>query len=288
MQYNNIYINDFIDKLCRQRYDISGKDIAEDSLKDLKYVLTPQEFQEVALFDNTVRKFEHLAMEEDVDITDAKNIEAAKKYEDFVDKCKIHQENKAALYNTLLGFIDINGGDNKWYMNVLRKKVEILPQGLDNELNLTAKQAFFHRRDVRSLYLNNMHKLYAKMQDKTRFTFLNELGLALDTNGKKMLSATKMTPQQRLNRLSVIEAIVKEPLPVEMRIQLLEEGLKLANNNLRRRNENFELKEKFCSQLQKDYSSIGQYAKANNYGLAAYNWNKSFNLALEHGIKPGR
>lgn len=285
MQHNNIYINDFIDKLCRQRYDVNGKDIAQDSLKDLEFVLTPQEFQEVVQFDNTVRKFEHLAMEENVDITDAKNIEVAKKYEDFVDKCKIHPENKAALYNTLLGFIDINEGDNRWYMNVLRKKVEILPHGLDHELNLTAKQAFFHRRDVRSLYLNNMHKLYAKMQDKARFTFLNELGLALDANGKKMLSVTKMTPQQRLNRLSVIEAIVKEPLPVEMRIQLLEEGLKLANNNLRRRNENFELKGKFCSQLQKDYSSIGQYAKANNYGLEAYNWNKSFNLALEHGIK---
>lgn len=278
----NMYIDAFLDTLCRNRYDSAGNDLAQKSLEDLKYA-TPQQYPKAKKFYDNVRSFEHLAMEEDIDIEDEKNIKAAREYEKLVDNSNIQPENKAALYNTLLGFIDINGGGEQWYMDILHKKVDIIPQGRDIDLNLTAKQAFFHRRGAsRSSYLNNMHLLYSKMQDKTKFTFLKELGLGLDNKGKKIISPTKMSPQQRLERLSVIESIIKEPLPVDMRILLLEEGLKLANNNLRRRNENFKLKEEFCTQLQKDYTSLGQYSKANNYGLSAYNWKRSFNLALEH------
>lgn len=278
----NMYVDAFIDTLCRNRYDVDGNDLAQMRLEDLKYA-APQQYPEAKTFYDKVRYFEHLAMEEDIDINDEKNIKAANEYEKLVDNSAIQSENKAALYNTLLGFIDINGGSEQWYMNVLHKKINIIDNGRDFDLNLTAKQAFFHRHGAtRSSYLNSMHLLYSKMQDKTKFTFLKEIGLGLDNNGKKIISLTKMSPQQRLERLSVIESVVKEPLPVDMRISLLEEGLKLANNNLRRRNENFKLKEEFCTQLQKDYTSLGQYAKANNYGLSAYNWKRSFNLALEH------
>lgn len=287
MENDNIFINTFIDKLCRERYDAQGNDVAAAYLHELagQRVLTTAQFSEVAQFDAKVRAFEHLAMEENVDLEDPKSIEAANQYEEFVAKSNIHPQNKAALYNTLLGFIDINGGGDKWYMRVLRKKADIMPQGADTELNLTAKQAFFHRRGAdRSVYLGTMNQLYSKMNDKMRFTFLGELGLVADKSGKKLRALSGLTPQQRTDRLSIIEAIVTEPLKIKDRIALLEEGMKLASNNLWKRNRNFDLKDRFCTQLQKDYTSLGDFKKANQYGLDSYNWGKSCRLAIDHGV----
>ncbi len=285
MKKDNLYINDFMHKLCRQRYDVNGNDLADECLQTLRDILPPSEFNEVLTFNNAVRSFEHLAMEEDVDIEDKKNIEAAQKYEALVDNAPIYPENKAALYDTLLGFIDINGGGNKRYMEVLRKKVDVIDKNQDAALNLAAKQAFLHNKGAsREVYLNIMHRLFEKTENKFSFTFLSELGLVKDKNNKKFISAAKMTPQQRLTRLSVIQAIVKEPLAVTSRIPLLEEGLKLAENNLRHRNENFELKRDFSTQLQKDYYAIGDYAAGNKHALNINKWDRSFNLALEYGL----
>lgn len=291
MENDNIFINTFIDKLCRERYDAQGNDVAAAYLQELleQRVLTAAQFSEVAQFDAKVRAFEHLAMEENVDLEDPKSVEAANQYEEFVEKSNIHPQNKAALYNTLLGFIDINGGGDKWYMRVLRKKADIMPHGVDAELNLAAKQAFFHRRGAgRSVYLGTMNQLYGKMSDKVRFTFLGELGLVADKSGKRLRAASGLTPQQRTDRLSIIDAIVKEPLKVKERIALLEEGIKLASDNLYRRNENFDTKSRFSTQLQKDYESVGDFKKANQYGLNSYNWEKNCRLAIDYGMEKAR
>ncbi len=288
MENDNIFINTFMDKLCRERYDVQGNDVAAAYLHELaeQRVLTTAQFSEVAQFDAKVRAFEHLAMEENVDLEDKKSIEAANQYEQFVAKSNIHPQNKAALYNTLLGFIDINGGGDKWYMNVLRKKADTMPQGCDTDLNLTAKQAFFHRRGAdRSVYLGVMNQLYTKMNDKMRFTFLGELGLVADKSGKRLRALSGLTPQQRTDRLSIIEAIVKEPLNVRERIALLEEGKELASNNLYRRNENFDKKRRFSTQLQKDYESVGDFKKANQYGLDSYDWDKCCRKAIDYGME---
>ena len=257
MENDNIFINTFIDKLCRERYDAQGNDVAAAYLQELleQRVLTAAQFSEAAQFDAKVRAFEHLAMEENVDLDDPKSVEAANQYEEFVEKSNIHPQNKAALYNTLLGFIDINGGGDKWYMRVLRKKADIMPHGVDAELNLAAKQAFFHRRGAgRSVYL----------------------------------ASSGLTPQQRTDRLSIIEAIVTEPLKVKDRIALLEEGKELASNNLYRRNENFDKKRRFCTQLQKDYTSLGDFKKANQYGLDSYDWDKCCQKAIDYGMEKAR
>ena len=291
MENDNIFINTFIDKLCRERYDAQGNDVAAAYLQELleQRVLTAAQFSEVAQFDAKVRAFEHLAMEENVDLDDPKSVEAANQYEEFVEKSNIHPQNKAALYNTLLGFIDINGGGDKWYMRVLRKKADIMPHGVDAELNLAAKQAFFHRRGAgRSVYLGTMNQLYGKMSDKVRFTFLGELGLVADKSGKRLRAASGLTPQQRTERLSIIDAIVKEPLKVRERIVLLEEGKELASNNLYRRNENFDKKRRFCTQLQKDYTSLGDFKKANQYGLDSYDWDKCCQKAIDYGMEKAR
>ncbi|MBQ9034540.1 MAG: hypothetical protein IJ099_01085 [Alphaproteobacteria bacterium] len=283
MQLDNFYINDFIDTLCRNRYDAKGNDLAKQKLYDLLNWVSSEEFDAAARFYYTVDNFNHMATEENVDLEDYRNIEAAKKYEDFVDKSNIFPENKAALYNTLLGFIDINGGSKGWSLDVLRKKAAILQKGNDVEINLTARQTFFKRggSKTRPVYLNIMHQLYMKMNNKTNFSYLNELGIIKKDN--KIIPFTKLSPKQRLERLSVIEAIVKQQLSVEMRISLLEEGLKLANNNLRKRNENFTLKGEFCDQLQIDYMALGQAKKANEYGLQSYKWKKNADLAIEFG-----
>ncbi len=291
MENDNIFINTFIDKLCRERYDAQGNDVAAAYLQELleQRVLTAAQFSEAAQFDAKVRAFEHLAMEENVDLDDPKSVEAANQYEEFVEKSNIHPQNKAALYNTLLGFIDINGGGDKWYMRVLRKKADIMPHGVDAELNLAAKQAFFHRRGAgRSVYLGTMNQLYGKMSDKMRFTFLGELGLVADKSGKRLRASSGLTPQQRTDRLSIIEAIVTEPLKVKDRIALLEEGKELASNNLYRRNENFDKKRRFCTQLQKDYTSLGDFKKANQYGLDSYDWDKCCQKAIDYGMEKAR
>lgn len=291
MENDNIFINTFIDKLCRERYDAQGNDVAAAYLQELleQRVLTAAQFSEAAQFDAKVRAFEHLAMEENVDLEDPKSVEAANQYEEFIEKSNIHPQNKAALYNTLLGFIDINGGGDKWYMRVLRKKADIMPHGVDAELNLAAKQAFFHRRGAgRSVYLGTMNQLYTKMNDKMRFTFLGELGLVADKSGKKLRASSGLTPQQRTDRLSIIEAIVTEPLKVKDRIALLEEGKELASNNLYRRNENFDKKRRFCTQLQKDYTSLGDFKKANQYGLDSYDWDKCCQKAIDYGMEKAR
>ena len=291
MENDNIFINTFIDKLCRERYDAQGNDVAAAYLQELleQRVLTAAQFSEAAQFDAKVRAFEHLAMEENVDLDDPKSVEAANQYEEFIEKSNIHPQNKAALYNTLLGFIDINGGGDKWYMRVLRKKADIMPHGVDAELNLAAKQAFFHRRGAgRSVYLGTMNQLYGKMSDKMRFTFLGELGLVADKSGKRLRASSGLTPQQRTDRLSIIEAIVTEPLKVKDRIALLEEGKELASNNLYRRNENFDKKRRFCTQLQKDYTSLGDFKKANQYGLDSYDWDKCCQKAIDYGMEKAR
>ena len=291
MENDNIFINTFIDKLCRERYDAQGNDVAAAYLQELleQRVLTAAQFSEVAQFDAKVRAFEHLAMEENVDIEDPKSIEAANQYEQFVAKSNIHPQNKAALYNTLLGFIDINGGGDKWYMNVLRKKADTMPQGCDVDLNLTAKQAFFHRRGAdRSVYLGTMNQLYSKMNDKMRFTFLGELGLVADKSGKRLRALSGLTPQQRTERLSIIDAIVKEPLKVKERIALLEEGLELASNNLYRRNVNFDTKSRFSMLLKKDYKAIKDTKKADKYEGDSFDWRECCYRAIDYGKEKAR
>ena len=291
MENDNIFINTFIDKLCRERYDAQGNDVAAAYLQELleQRVLTAAQFSEVAQFDAKVRAFEHLAMEENVDIEDPKSIEAANQYEQFVAKSNIHPQNKAALYNTLLGFIDINGGGDKWYMNVLRKKADTMPQGCDVDLNLTAKQAFFHRRGAdRSVYLGTMNQLYSKMNDKMRFTFLGELGLVADKSGKRLRALSGLTPQQRTERLSIIDAIVKEPLKIKERIALLEEGLELASNNLYRRNVNFDTKSRFSMLLKKDYKAIKDTKKADKYEGDSFDWRECCYRAIDYGKEKAR
>ena len=291
MENDNIFINTYIDKLCRERYDAQGNDVAAAYLHELleQRVLTTAQFSEVAQFDAKVRAFEHLAMEENVDIEDPKSIEAANQYEQFVAKSNIHPQNKAALYNTLLGFIDINGGGDKWYMRVLRKKADTMPQGCDVDLNLTAKQAFFHRRGAdRSVYLGTMNQLYSKMNDKMRFTFLGELGLVADKSGKRLRALSGLTPQQRTERLSIIDAIVKEPLKVKERIALLEEGLELASNNLYRRNVNFDTKSRFSMLLKKDYKAIKDTKKADKYEGDSFDWRECCYRAIDYGKEKAR
>ena len=291
MENDNIFINTYIDKLCRERYDAQGNDVAAAYLQELleQRVLTAAQFSEVAQFDAKVRAFEHLAMEENVDIEDPKSIEAANQYEQFVAKSNIHPQNKAALYNTLLGFIDINGGGDKWYMNVLRKKADTMPQGCDVDLNLTAKQAFFHRRGAdRSVYLGTMNQLYSKMNDKMRFTFLGELGLVADKSGKRLRALSGLTPQQRTERLSIIDAIVKEPLKIKERIALLEEGLELASNNLYRRNVNFDTKSRFSMLLKKDYKAIKDTKKADKYEGDSFDWRECCYRAIDYGKEKAR
>ncbi|MBR1903787.1 MAG: hypothetical protein IJ824_01245 [Alphaproteobacteria bacterium] len=291
MENDNIFINTFIDKLCRERYDAQGNDVAAAYLQELleQRVLTAAQFSEVAQFDAKVRAFEHLAMEENVDLDDPKSVEAANQYEKFVEKSNIHPQNKAALYNTLLGFIDINGGGDKWYMRVLRKKADIMPHGVDAELNLAAKQAFFHRRGAgRSVYLGVMNQLYTKMNDKMRFTFLGELGLVADKSGKRLRAASGLTPQQRTERLSIIDAIVKEPLKVKERIALLEEGLGLASNNLYRRNVNFDTKSRFSMLLKKDYKAIKDTKKADKYEGDSFDWRECCYRAIDYGKEKAR
>ncbi len=291
MENDNIFINTFIDKLCRERYDAQGNDVAAAYLQELleQRVLTAAQFSEVAQFDAKVRAFEHLAMEENVDLDDPKSVEAANQYEKFVEKSNIHPQNKAALYNTLLGFIDINGGGDKWYMNVLRKKADTMPQGCDVDLNLTAKQAFFHRRGAdRSVYLGTMNQLYGKMNDKMRFTFLGELGLVADKSGKRLRALSGLTPQQRTERLSIIDAIVKEPLKIKERIALLEEGLELASNNLYRRNVNFDTKSRFSMLLKKDYKAIKDTKKADKYEGDSFDWRECCYRAIDYGKEKAR
>lgn len=291
MENDNIFINTFIDKLCRERYDAQGNDVAAAYLQELleQRVLTAAQFSEVAQFDAKVRAFEHLAMEENVDLEDPKSVEAANQYEKFVEKSNIHPQNKAALYNTLLGFIDINGGGDKWYMRVLRKKADIMPHGVDAELNLAAKQAFFHRRGAdRSVYLGTMNQLYSKMNDKMRFTFLAELGLVADKSGKRLRALSGLTPQQRTERLSIIDAIVKEPLKVKDRIALLEEGLELASNNLYRRNVNFDTKSRFSMLLKKDYKAIKDTKKADKYEGDSFDWRECCYRAIDYGMEKAR
>ena len=291
MENDNIFINTFIDKLCRERYDAQGNDVAAAYLQELagQRVLTAAQFSEVAQFDAKVRAFEHLAMEENVDLEDPKSIEAANQYEKFVEKSNIHPQNKAALYNTLLGFIDINGGGDKWYMRVLRKKADTMPQGCDADLNLTARQAFFHRRGAdRSVYLGTMNQLYSKMNDKMRFTFLAELGLVADKSGKRLRALSGLTPQQRTERLSIIDAIVKEPLKVKDRIALLEEGLELASNNLYRRNVNFDTKSRFSMLLKKDYKAIKDTKKADKYEGDSFDWRECCYRAIDYGMEKAR
>lgn len=291
MENDNIFINTFMDKLCRERYDVQGNDVAAAYLQELagQRVLTAAQFSEVAQFDAKVRAFEHLAMEENVDLEDPKSIEAANQYEKFVEKSNIHPQNKAALYNTLLGFIDINGGGDKWYMRVLRKKADTMPQGCDADLNLTARQAFFHRRGAdRSVYLGTMNQLYSKMNDKMRFTFLAELGLVADKSGKRLRALSGLTPQQRTERLSIIDAIVKEPLKVKDRIALLEEGLELASNNLYRRNVNFDTKSRFSMLLKKDYKAIKDTKKADKYEGDSFDWRECCYRAIDYGMEKAR
>ena len=291
MENDNIFINTFIDKLCRERYDAQGNDVAAAYLQELleQRVLTAAQFSEGAQFDAKVRAFEHLAMEENVDLEDPKSIEAANQYEKFVEKSNIHPQNKAALYNTLLGFIDINGGGDKWYMRVLRKKADTMPQGCDADLNLTARQAFFHRRGAdRSVYLGTMNQLYSKMNDKMRFTFLAELGLVADKSGKRLRALSGLTPQQRTERLSIIDAIVKEPLKVKDRIALLEEGLELASNNLYRRNVNFDTKSRFSMLLKKDYKAIKDTKKADKYEGDSFDWRECCYRAIDYGMEKAR
>lgn len=291
MENDNIFINTFMDKLCRERYDVQGNDVAAAYLQELagQRVLTAAQFSEVAQFDAKVRAFEHLAMEENVDLDDPKSIEAANQYEKFVEKSNIHPQNKAALYNTLLGFIDINGGGDKWYMRVLRKKADTMPQGCDADLNLTARQAFFHRRGAdRSVYLGTMNQLYSKMNDKMRFTFLAELGLVADKSGKRLRALSGLTPQQRTERLSIIDAIVKEPLKIKERIALLEEGLELASNNLYRRNVNFDTKSRFSMLLKKDYKAIKDTKKADKYEGDSFDWRECCYRAIDYGMEKAR
>lgn len=292
MQQRNVYIDSFVDTLCRQRYDVAGNDVAAQKLQELREskVLLPGQLYELMQFDHMVRSFEHLAMEEDVDLEDAKNVEKAKQYEDFVQKSDIHPANKAALYNTLLGLIDMNGGGNKWYMEVLRRKADILPPGADTELNLTAKQAFFHRPKKAGhdpVYLAAMYRLYSKMSDKMRFTFLNELGLVADKSGKRLRAASGLTPKQRDDRLGIIEAIVSEPLDVKERIALLEEGIELASNNLQPRNKNFAIKSKFYNQLQNDYYAIGDARQGNHYGSKSRTFDECATRAIVIGSEKG-
>jgi hypothetical protein len=284
MDTSNLYINDFVDKLCRHRYDVHGTDLAKESLLDLRDNLPGEQFRELVLFDKTVRDFEEMSDTDDLDIETPKARETTEKYENLIDKSNIYPENKAALYNTLLNHIEKYNGGNTWFMSVLRKKSAVLAQGDDTELNMSAKQAFFHRRNVKPAeYLNLMHQLYAKMNDKERFTFLNELGLSLDKRRKKIASATRMSTEQRSRRLAIIRSIISEPLPIKMRVDLLEEALTLANNNNKIRSNNFELKRDICRELSHYYQATGNTQKAKQYGDDIGKWQRSITLAMDYG-----
>lgn len=282
---NNLYIADFFDKLCRNRHDANGTDLAKEALRDLRSVASADDYGQILHFDHAVRSFDAMMDGNMVDLDDPEVQAKISKYEKLIATTPIHSDNKIALYNALLEFLSFNKAGNSRYFDVLLKKINLVTNGNDDQLQICYKQASFFAKGVdREKYLRGIHDIYTKAADKKKFrNAATELGLVLDPVKNKLVPEKKLTPGQRHYRLSVILELIKTQLPLEKQTELMEEALTLSHANNLSRSNNFEIKRNLCALLQKNYYAMGNHVAGNQKGLDYRKWDAALTQTMVRG-----
>lgn len=282
---NNLYIADFLDKLCRNRYDENGIDLAEQALHNLRSIVSADDYGKIVFLNHAVRSFESMMDGEKVDLEAPEVQERISQYKKAIESDFLHPENKIARYDVLLQFLSYNQAGNSQYFDVLQKKLDHIAAGDDHKLENCYKEAFFFGQNVnRTKYLKVMHDIYTKAQNKKKFReAASKLGLVFDPVKNKPITERKLTPDQRHKRLHVILDLIKNQLPLEQETNLMEEALTLAHANNLSRSENFELKRSLCQRLQQNYYAMNNPQAGNKKGLEYGKWDRALTQAMVRG-----
>lgn len=274
MDLSNLYISDFVEKLCLEIKDDNGNLSADDeALNNLQDILTPKEYEQVAQFYFQVHSFDLFSKQDKrvkIQMSNDRK-ELFKSFEQFIVNTDLPPAYKAGLYNRLIDVTRANFSEPEYYDSLLKKKFEFIePQKNDREVNRTATQLIFPRNVTDYTYFVRCQKLLFMMKKPDSFSRLAELALPTKQDKKTgtsiIIKPKSMTPEQRNNRLKMIKTFIYnkdiyESFTPRSRIRLLEEGLELAENNKMPRYDNFMTKRDFCKLLGQEYDAWTQYVE---------------------------
>lgn len=289
LDMSNIYVKDFVFKLCCRRFAADGRDLAEEALQNAKETVKPSEYTDLNKFKDIVDSLYDIDASR-LDNAQSSDLDAFNTCEKTVDETLLPAQCKTALYNKLLNVISNGELPNNRYYSILNKKIAVIPDNSDNELNITAKQLFFHRRDVDPAMVNlSMQRLYNKMHKKEDFEQCEFLHIPTKTSldkakSRKLMPEKNMTPKQRYERLKFITELCKNPeITAEERINLSKEALTLAHKNGYSNSWNFAIKRDLCHSLCEDYTSLGDNQQASLYEQETERWQKAVDCAVDYG-----
>jgi len=284
MDGENMFIQDFFATFSSVG---SSEKVIAEKLADLRSILSPEQYNEVATFDITRRKLIHTISENDLDdryFDEQKIIRDMDKYEKMVDDLPIPGIYRYKLYNLVLYGNDKFELGNTHFYNVIGKQLTDMPEGREYDADIlsTLKYAYMHRGYVDK---KKQHDIYYMAYEKlTRKKLFPE---DLKKEIKPLINKNNLDKRNAENKLRLDEysAYLRDNpnLSIEDKIKTYQSAFEIATKAGYPRNVGFRMKANICGALSSLYAQRMEAETADYYLIQSAFWNKMSDKAIDIG-----
>lgn len=281
----------------------------KESFEDAAGFLSNTERHDFIAFNDVVTKFNELLDKDPKYVnTDDENIrKIANDYYTLAFQEGLPVNYRVEMFDNLLNYTDKHVHSNKIYASIL-ELISRLTGTNDDAQNRFGKRLYLHSHGLEpNLYFAYMQKIYFRMQDKTKFERVDQLGIFTKLRPQKgktitIIPAHSSWPtDKRRERLEKIEAVYKDKFwttedrialvgkdkfwTAEERIALAEEALKLFPNNGRSRHVNFHSQLDLHIFLKQEYKNKDE-TKSDKHLKEQQRWENDIIALDRHTLHP--